>query len=147
MAAPIIKESTMYSSIMIPVNLAKTNETAKAISVAADLAKLYSAKAYIVGVGQTAPSKTAHNPKEFSEKLNAFAAEQSEAQGVEFTPHSELSHDPAVDLDDILLRAAKTLDVDLAVMASHIPGYAEHFFASNAGYLASHASISVFVVR
>lgn len=137
----------MYSSIMIPVNLAKTDETAKAISVAADLAKLYSAKAYIVGVGHTAPSKVAHNPAEFNEKLAAFTAEQSEAQGVEFTPHSELSHDPTVDLDDILLRAAKTLDVDLAVMASHVPGFAEHFFASNAGYLASHASMSVFVVR
>lgn len=137
----------MYSNIMIPVNLGKTDETAKAISVAADLAKLYSAKAYIVGVGQTVPSKVAHNPTEFNEKLAAFAAEQSEAQGVKFTPHSELSHDPTVDLDEVLLRAAKTLEADLAVMASHVPGFAEHFFASNAGYLASHASMSVFVVR
>jgi nucleotide-binding universal stress UspA family protein len=28
-----------------------------------------------------------------------------------------------------------------------VPGFAEHLFSSNAGYLASHADISVFVVR
>ena len=32
-------------------------------------------------------------------------------------------------------------------MASHVPGLPEHFFASNAGALASHAEVSVFVIR
>jgi nucleotide-binding universal stress UspA family protein len=32
-------------------------------------------------------------------------------------------------------------------MGSHVPGFAEHLFSSNAGYLASHTDISVFIVR
>jgi hypothetical protein len=32
-------------------------------------------------------------------------------------------------------------------MASHVPGLPEHIFASNAGAVASHAGMSVFVVR
>ncbi|WP_108485034.1 universal stress protein [Oceaniglobus ichthyenteri] len=137
----------MYSNIMIPVDLGHADQVAKALSVAADLAKLYGAKAHIVGVGQTVPTKIARTPDEFDRKLGAFAAERSAELGVTFMPHSEISHDPAVDLDTVLKRAAKTLGTDLIVMASHVPGFAEHFFASNAGYLASHASISVFVVR
>ena len=41
----------------------------------------------------------------------------------------------------------RRLRIDLIVMASHVPGVAEYVFASNAGYLASHADLSVLVVR
>ena len=137
----------MYSSIMIPVNLAQVDQTDKALKVAADMAKLYGAKVTVVGVGQTVPNEVSRTPAEFTEKLAAFARERSAALGVVLEPHAEISHDPSVDLDDLLKHAAKTLGVDLIVMASHVPGLAEYFFASNAGYLASHATISVFVVR
>jgi len=43
--------------------------------------------------------------------------------------------------------AAKEAGCDLVVMASHVPGFREHILSSNAGYVASHAPISVFVVR
>ena len=39
------------------------------------------------------------------------------------------------------------LGVDLVVMASHVPGFREYIFHSNAGFLASHTDLSVFVVR
>ena len=58
-----------------------------------------------------------------------------------------VSHDPAVDLDDSLMQAIADTGADLVVMASHVPGLPEHIFASNAGYLANHASVSVFVIR
>ena len=137
----------MYSNIMIPVDLKHADKMNKALTVAVDIAKLYSAKAHIVGVGQSVPTEVARTPTEYAEKLGAFAEARSKSLGIVFTTHSEISHDVAVDLDDVLQRAADEIGIDLIVMASHVPGFAEHFVASNAGYLASHASISVLVVR
>ncbi len=137
----------MYSKIMIPVDIRHTDQMNKALSVAVDIAKLYGAQLHIVGVGQSTPSEVAHTPTEYAEKLTAFAAERSKALGVTFTPHTEISHDLAIDLDNVLKRTADAIGIDLIIMGSHVPGFAEHFFASNAGYLASHASMSVLVVR
>ena len=137
----------MYSNIMIPVDLRHTDHLDKALSVAADIAKLYGAKPHIVGVVQAAPSEVARTPAQYAEKLAAYAADRSQKFGVIFKPHAEIGHDPSIDLDDVLKRAANAIGIDLIVMASHVPGVAEHFFASNAGRLASHAPVSVFVVR
>ncbi|WP_372993446.1 universal stress protein [Sulfitobacter sp.] len=137
----------MYSNIMIPVDLRHTDRLDKALSVAADIAKLYGAKTHIVGVVQTAPNELARTPEEYAEKLAAFAADRSQELGVIFEPHAEIGHDPSIDLDDVLKRFADAIGIDLIIMASHIPGIAEHFFASNAGHLASHAKVSVFVIR
>ena len=57
------------------------------------------------------------------------------------------SHDPTADLDPTLMKAIEETGSDLVVVASHIPGFPEYLFASNAGYLAMHASVSVFVIR
>ena len=46
-----------------------------------------------------------------------------------------------------LLDAVNETGADLVVMASHVPGVLEHIFSSNAGYVARHAKVSVFVVR
>ena len=137
----------MFSKIMIPVDLRHTDRMDKAIAVAAEIAKQHGSEAHLVGVTQSQPSEIAHNPAEFGEKLANFAADVSEKKGVTFAPHTEISHDIRLDLDDVLARAAKSIGADLIVMASHVPGFADHIFASNAGYLASHASMSVFVVR
>lgn len=137
----------MFSKIMIPVDLGHTDKLDKAISIAAGLAKEYDAEAKVVGVTQSGPTTIAPNPEKFAEKLGAFADECSKKYGVNFTAHSAISHDPTIDLDGTLMSAADSIGADLIVMASHIPGFAEYVFASNAGYLASHSKMSVFVVR
>lgn len=137
----------MFSKIMVPVDLAHADQLEKAISVAADLAKQYGAQATLVGVTQSGPTEVARTPQEYSEKLASFASEVSEKSGVTFSTHSETSHDPTIDLDDTIMRASEAIGADLIVMASHIPGFAEYIFASNAGYVASHSKLSVFVVR
>ena len=58
-----------------------------------------------------------------------------------------MSHDISIDIDDVLQKAVQELNTDLVVMASHVPGLKEYVLASRAGYLASHAEISVMVVR
>ena len=137
----------MYSTIMVPVDLAHSEKLEKALSTAADLARHYDASLILVGVTMSAPSAVAHDPAEFARKLDEFAVAQAARYGVEIGAKSMLSHDPAIDLDDALERAGAELDADLVVMGSHVPGIAEHVFSSNAGYLAEHSKLSVFIVR
>jgi nucleotide-binding universal stress UspA family protein len=137
----------MYKTIIIPVDLEHRETLDKALMVGADLAKHYGAELHLVGVTHAAPGAVAHNPKEFAEKLDAFASGQTNKHGVTFKAKAMVSHDPAVDLDQTLEQAASEIGADLVVMASHVPGFFEHIFASRAGYLASHTSLSVFVVR
>ncbi len=137
----------MYKSIMIPVDLEHTDTLEKALATAADLAKHYHAELHAVGVTTSAPGVVAHNPTEYTQKLEIFAADQTAKYGVDFRAKAMVSHDPAVDLDDTLKQAASEIGTDLVVMASHVPGFFDYIFASRAGYLASHTSLSVLVVR
>ncbi|MDA7085644.1 universal stress protein [Pseudomonas sp. SA3-5] len=138
----------MYKQMMIPVDLAYIDRLEKALRTGADLAKLYDIPVCYISVSANTPTEVAHNPTEFKEKLQQFAVAQAERYGLEkVSSTAYFSHDPAVDLDQTLLKAAKDCGADLVVMASHVPGLAEHLFASNAGYFASYSAASVLVVR
>lgn len=137
----------MYEKIMVPVDLTHIERMGKALDTAADLAKHYGIPVCYVGVTVPMPSPVAHTPKEYAEKLARFGAEQAARLGVEVETATYTSHDPAVDLDEKLLEAVKATGSDLVVMASHVPGFPEHIFASNAGAVASHADVSVLVIR
>ena len=137
----------MYKNLMVPVDLEHKEQITKALSVGVDLAKHYDANITVVSVTMSGPSAVARNPEEFAAKLDQFASEKSEelkkAIGTKVMP----SHDPTIDIDDVLHKASSEPSADLVVMASHVPGMKEHVFASRAGYLASHSDLSVMVVR
>ena len=137
----------MYKNIMVPVDLEHLDQVRKAIAVGVDLAKHYGAGITLVSVTTSAPSAVAHNPEEFQSKLEEFASGLSGEHGTEIASKAVLSHDPTIDIDDTLQNAASQLNADLVVMASHVPGFMDYVFASRAGYLASHADMSVLVVR
>lgn len=137
----------MYEKIMVPVDLAHVDQLEKAIVVSTDLAKNYSIPVCFVGVTAETPTEVAHTPQEYAEKLEEFGANHAKAHGIAVDTAAYSSHDPAVELDKTLIEAATDKGADLIVMASHIPGLPEHIFASHAGAVASHAEISVFVVR
>lgn len=138
----------MYSKIMVPVDLAHIERLEKALVTAADLAKLYDIPVCYVGVSSSPPGAVAHNAKEFTEMVKAFGQEQAKVYDLKgVTTASYITHDPTVDLDDTLMKAAEETHSDLIVMASHVPGLVAHIFASNAGYVASYAKVSVLVVR
>ena len=137
----------MYRKIMVPVDLAHIERLDKAITTATDLAKHYAIPISFVGVTAETPTEVAHTPSEFAEKLRAFGAMQSQRHDLNIDTAAYPSHDPAVDLDQTLIAAAKDNGADLIVMASHVPGLREHIFASHAGTVASHAGVSVFVIR
>ena len=138
----------MYKKIMVPVDLVHIERLEKALVTASDLSKLYGIPVCYVGVSAALPSQIAHNPAEFTVKMEVFGKTQADKYDLQdVTTAAYISHDPAVDLDNTLMKAAEEIGADLVVMASHIPGLVEHIFASNAGYLASYAKVSVFVIR
>jgi nucleotide-binding universal stress UspA family protein len=133
----------MYRTIMVPVDLAHADRLEKAIRAAADLARANRATLHFVGVTPGAPTDVAKNPKSFADKLANFAAVQGELLGVPVKAHAVVHNDVDLALDEQI----KALGVDLVVMASHKPGLKEFVLGSNAGHLAAHSPISVFVVR
>jgi nucleotide-binding universal stress UspA family protein len=137
----------MYKKIMVPVDMAHVERLGKAIDTATDLAKIYSIPILLVGVTAETPTSIAHNPAEFAERLQEFGAKQSAEHGLAIETKAYPSHDPTTDLVKTLISAAADNDADLIVMASHVPGWPDHFFTANAGSVAVHAKISVFVVR
>jgi nucleotide-binding universal stress UspA family protein len=137
----------MYRQIMTPVDLANLDALERALTTAADLARHYKAPVTYVGVTAATPSAIAHNPNEYAAKLSAFAKAQGEKHGHDAAAHPVISHDPASDLEDSLMKAVDETGADLVVMASHIPNLADHLWPSHGGALARHAKASVFVVR
>ncbi len=111
----------MFKHIMVPVDLAHAGQLDKALSCAADLAKLYGAEVTYVAVTAATPGSVAHNPKEFAEKLDAFAAEQAKTHGISASAHAVTSHDPRVDLDPTLLKVVTDTGADLVVMGAMCP--------------------------
>jgi nucleotide-binding universal stress UspA family protein len=137
----------MFTKIMVPVDLAHAATVEKAIQIAADLAKLHNAEIFLVGVTDTAPGSVAHDPAEYQQKLEQFAADHSSRHGCSMAAKVVICNDPAAELDEALEDYGKEINVDLVVMASHLPGFMDHLFHSRAGHLATHTDISVFIVR
>ncbi|MCA8881138.1 MAG: universal stress protein [Rhodobacteraceae bacterium] len=137
----------MFEKIMVPVDLAHRKSLARALETAAALGKVFDAPVVYVGVTAETPTPSGHNPKEFQAHLDDFAAEESRSHGHKAEARAFPSHDPAIDLNDTLLKAADEIGADLIVMASHIPNVADHLWPSHGGQVAKRAKASVFVVR
>jgi nucleotide-binding universal stress UspA family protein len=137
----------VFKKIMTPVDLAHQGDLKKALQCTADLAKHYGAEVVYVGVTAATPSSTAHNPEEYSEKLDAVAKDQADQHGINATAKTVVSHDPSTDVDDALLRSVKDTGADLVVMASHVPNVLDYIWPSNGGKMAEHAKCTVMVVR
>jgi nucleotide-binding universal stress UspA family protein len=137
----------MFSKIMVPIDLRHTDQMEKALDVAAEMARHHGASVTYVGVTTSQPSSVAHTPAEYTRKLKAFAEQSGAAHGFAADARVYVSHDPAVDLDDTLLKAIGEVGADLVVMQSHVPGLQEYLWPSNGGAVATHAPVSVVIVR
>ncbi len=137
----------MVQSILVPIELAHTQALETAVLTAGNLAKANDASITLIGVTGSAPNDAARNPNEFEEKLSAYAKQVSLRIGHPVATRTLVDNDVSADLGQVLVSTAEEMGVDLIVMASHVPGFIEHIFSSNAGYVASHAKCSVYVVR
>ncbi len=137
----------MFNKIMVPVDLAHLDALEKSLTAAADLSRHYDAALCYVGVTTSQPSSVARTPAEYEQKLNAFAQSHAPKNSHYASVRVYNSHDPASDLDDILLNAINEVGADLVVMGTHLPRHLDSIMPANGSQIASHTSASVFLVR
>lgn len=138
----------MHKRILVPVDLENADKLSKALDLAARTAKDSNATVVYVDVVDAVPTTSPHTEGErMADRLKAFVADQAKTHGLAAMDHVALRSDLHLNVGADIIRTAKEFDCDLIVMASHIPGFKDHFLSSNAGYVASHAPMSVFVVR
>lgn len=137
----------MYTKIMVPVDLAHVDKLEKSLSVAAKLAHSFGATLVYVGVTSALPGSMGHTPAEYREKLEAFAASEGKTHGVTTEALAKLDPDVTAELDRALLAAVDESGADLVVMESHAPNITDYIWPSHGGHLATHAKVSVMIVR
>jgi len=138
----------MHFRILVPVDLNNIDKLTKALDIAARTAKENDATVIYVGVVDAVPTTSARTEGErMKERLDIFAADQAKAYGIKTADQIALRHDLHLHVGSGIISSAKDADCNLIIMASHIPGIKDHIFSSNAGYVATHAPISVYVVR
>ena len=138
----------MYKRILVPVDLENTDKLEKALDLAAQTAKENDATVIYADVVDAVPTTSPVTEGErVADRLKHFAEEQSKKHGIKTGEHVELRSDLHLNVGADIVRTAKSMDCDLIVMASHVPGFKDHFLTSNAGKVAAQAPISVYVVR
>lgn len=138
----------MYSRILVPVDLDNEDQLGKALDLAGQTAKHHDAEVIYVDVVDAVPTMSALTEgQRVADHLKTFAQEQANRHGIKTTGEITLRSDLRLNVGSDIVRTADETDCDLIVMASHVPGFKDHFFSSNAGYVASHASMSVYVIR
>lgn len=137
----------MSAPIMVPVDLAHTEGLDKSLRMAAELAIAFNAPMTLISVTEAGPTEVATTEDGYAAALDDFAAKVADRFGLRVDAKTVHTVDVVAELGDRLVGAASDMGAEAIVMASHVPGFMEHIFASNAGYVASHAKCSVFVVR
>ncbi|GAA0587944.1 universal stress protein [Halomonas salifodinae] len=137
----------MFSKIMVPVDLAHLEVIEPSLHVVADQARHFGAEVCYVAVTATAPSKVAHTPEEYQQKLEAFAAQQAKVHGQPVSARVITSPDPIADLDEVLIDAIDEIGADLVIMSTHPPTHLDVVLPSHGGKVATHTRASVFLVR
>ncbi len=136
-----------YTRIGVPIDLAHADRLEKALYTAGALASQFGLDVVLITVVSPAPDAGARSPKEAQQRLENLAQAFAKEHRVTCAAEVRVTGDPAADLDDVLNKCLAELQVDLVVMASHIPGIRDYLFQSNASQLAAHSDRSVFIVR
>jgi nucleotide-binding universal stress UspA family protein len=138
----------MYSRILVPVDLDNADKLGKALDLAGKTAKDAGAEVVFVDVVDAVPTMSARTDGDrIADLLKDFAAKQAKAHGIQTAFRVALRSDLHLNVGSDIIKTAEESDCDLIVMASHVPGFKDHILSSNAGYVAAHAPITVYVVR
>ncbi|MEM8591488.1 MAG: universal stress protein [Pseudomonadota bacterium] len=138
----------MYSRILVPVDLEHADKLGQALELAAQTAKESGAALTYLNVVDAVPTPSKQSEGEkMAIRLKEFAAAQAQTHGIVAGEAVALRSDFTLNVGADIVKSAKEAQADLIIMASHVPGLKEHFLSSNAGYVASHAPMSVYVVR
>ncbi|WP_171236182.1 universal stress protein [Ruegeria sp. HKCCA6837] len=137
----------MFNHIMLPIDRHLPPEVRKAADIAAQVAKWQGAKITLVSVTGAHLGESTETEAEIDKELAAFTEKLAAEGGAEVAVRKIHSVDVAAEVDSDLTRAAEEIGADLIIVGTHAPRVTDYIFSSHAGYLAKHASMSVFVVR
>jgi nucleotide-binding universal stress UspA family protein len=137
----------MFTTILVPVDLAHTARMGRALAIAASEARQHGARIIYLGITEETPGPVAHNPREYAERLEAFARAEADRHGIAAEALAVASVDPAAEINRLILKAIRDTGADHVVMASHPPRMLDWILPSHGGHVAEHAEVSVFVVR
>ena len=140
----------MFSSILVPLDLADTDLARPALATAVTLAQTSNGKIRLLNVLPMTPVMLAeYVPADFdaqqrqtSEEALAIIARES---GVDPTRISSVVRQGGIYHE--ILEEAAAVKADLIVMTSHRPAMRTYFLGSNAGHVVRYAKCSVLVVR
>ena len=140
----------MYTSLLVPIDLAEIELARCAIAQAATLSQTFGARVRLLNVLPMTPVMLAeYVPADFdvqqrqtSEEALVIVARES---GIEAARISTIVRQGGI-YHEILEEAAH-VKADLIVMTSHRPAMRTYFLGSNAGHVVRYAKCSVLVVR
>jgi nucleotide-binding universal stress UspA family protein len=140
----------MFSSILVPLDLADTDLARPALATAVTLSQNSNGKIRLLNVLPMTPVMLAEyvpadfdvQQRETSEEALAIVARES---GIDATRISSAVRQGGIYHE--ILEEAAAVKADLIVMTSHRPAMRTYFLGSNAGHVVRYAKCSVLVVR
>ncbi|HEA53567.1 hypothetical protein LCGC14_0839740 [marine sediment metagenome] len=142
----------MYSKIMLPVDLNEEASWSKALPTALALCRSFDASLHLVTVlpDYSMPIVGSYFPKGFAKKAREAIAKAQRAFINANVPEDVRTQSVIVDGSpwEAIINAAKKIEVDLIVMASHNKlKFADYVLGPNAEHVVHHAKVSVMIVR
>lgn len=142
----------MYSNILVPVDLNEESSWVKALPVAAEYCKAFTAHLHVLTVvpdlRKTLETQL-YFPPDFEEKAQAQAERQLQALIKKQVPKDvPVEHSVAIGtIYDEIVKTARRIKADLIVMASHRPAVQDYLIGPNAARVIRHFDGSILVVR
>jgi nucleotide-binding universal stress UspA family protein len=142
----------MYNKIMLPLDLNEEASWLKALPTALTLCRSFNASLHLVTVlpDYNMPIVGSYFPKDFAKNAHEAIAEAQHAFIKANVPADVIAQSVIVDGSpwEAIIKAAKQLDIDLIVMASHNKRkFADYVLGPNAEHVVHHAKMSVMIVR
>ncbi|PWV74140.1 universal stress protein [Halomonas sp. A11-A] len=142
----------MYHKILMPVDLNEESSWKKALPTAVTLCRTFGASLHVLTVlpDYRMPLVGSFFPKDFAKKAHQAVSEAQRQFIQEHVPDDIKVQSVIVDGSpwEAIIKAAKKLEVDLIVMASHNKRkFADYVLGPNAEHVVHHSKISVMIVR
>lgn len=142
----------MYQKILLPVDLNEESSWEKALPTALTLCRTFGAELILVTVlpDYHMPIVGSYFPRDFAKKAHDAIHKAQHDFIAEHVPEDLTSHAIIVDGSpwEAIVKAAKKLEVDLIVMASHTKRkFADYVLGPNAEHVVHHSKVSVMIVR
>ncbi|QJR00030.1 universal stress protein [Halomonas sp. PGE1] len=142
----------MYHKILLPLDLNEELSWKKALPTALTLCRTFGASLHVLTVlpDYRMPLVGSYFPKDFAKKAHQAVSDAQHQFIQEHVPDDIKVQSVIVDGSpwEAIIKAAKKLEVDLIVMASHNKRkFADYVLGPNAEHVVHHSKMSVMIVR